>query len=318
MNRILQTFFVIILTCLQSFAQTDCDCWENEFIGQEVDYMTSIGEMEKAFIAKGYLKDKKPSSYIQLLDSIIAKNEYYLFGVEFNPALVTHFEKCFLENSCDNKTFDKIRAMNNRLANYRDISPEQTFTDFKKTFSNEDFKRTEVKHYFLTFYYASFLQVHSGLPRLVETKHAVETYKPLVKRNILKIYVAPNDSIFVNDNYVLFQELRQIVVKHITDTTNSENSPEIDTIDIEGLGKRKISKQVISFLNHRSISYDLYVKVQNELTSAYKEVRNEIGLKEFGVSYEKMLGQRDKYETEIKIVRQLLPQRISEAEPINE
>jgi hypothetical protein len=317
MKRTLLTY-LIILVAFQSYSQTNCDCWGNAFIEENIDYESAVLKMENAFIQKGYLKDHTPKSYLKLADSIIARNEYYLFKVELNPILVEQFENCFLINSCNQDTYKKIRNLNNQLVSYRDISPEQTFRDFKKTFKKKDFKETEVKHYFLTFYLASFLQMHSGLPRLVETRDAVETYKPLVKRNILKIYVAPNDSIFVNDNYVEFQDLRDLVIGHISDSTNSENSPEIELIEIDGFGKRNVSKQVISFLNHRSTSYDLYIKVQNELITAYREVRNEIGLKEFGVSYEQMLENRDKYKHEIKIIRKLLPQRISEADPINE
>lgn len=317
-NLILLTLFVLILIGFQSCAQNDCDCWKNEFMGQEVNYETSVEEMEKSFIAKGYLKDEEPASYIQLMDSIIFKNEYFLFDVEYNPILTSEFEKCFLANTCNKATYEKIGTMSDILLHYNNVSPRQTFSDFKRIFDIADFKEIEVKHYFLTFYNASFLQVHSGLPMRNESNGEVETYKPLAKRNILKIYVAANDSIFVNEHYVAFQNLRQRVINHVSDTTNSENSPEIITIDIEGLGKRKVSKQVISFLIHRSASYDLYKKVQNELTTAYIDVRNEIGLMEFGMSYEKMLEQSDEYEKEIKIVRQLLPQRISESEPIDE
>ena len=318
MNRIIQVYFVIIITCFQAYAQTDCDCWESEFNGQKIDYSTSVGEMEKEFIDKGYLKDEKPSSYIQLMNSIISKNDYYPFGVEFNPVLVSKFENCFLVNFCDLETFEKIRRMNNLLGNYRHISPEETFSDFRKMFNKADFKKTEVKHYFLTFYYAWVMQTYSGLPRLVETKDAIETYIPLVKRNILKVYAATNDSVYVNETYVKFENLRQVVIKHISDSTDSQSSPEIELVEIEGLGKRKVSKKFIFLLSQLATSYSLYKKVQVELTAAYKEVRNEIGLKEFGVSYEQMLENRDSYANEIKIVRKLLPQRISEAEPINE
>lgn len=318
MKRTFLTYFSILIGFFQSYSQTNCDCWEKVFNEEELDYTSVVSKMEKAFIEKGYLRNESPASYIELADSIIAKNEYYLLGVEFNPILLEKFEHCFLINSCKEGVYKKIRKINNRFASYKDISPEITFRYFKKIFQKEDFKNPEVKHYFLTFYLTSFTKDYSVLPRLVETKNTIETYKPLVKRNILKIYVAPNDSIFVNDRYVKFQNLRKSVIEHISDTTNSDNSPEIELVEIEGLGSRKVSNQAISFLNHRSTAYNLYIEVQNELVAAYREVRDEIAQKEFGVSYYKMLENRDQYEKEIKIIRQLLPQRISEAVPINE
>lgn len=318
MKRTFLTYFSILIGFFQSYSQTNCGCWENVFNEYELDYISEVSIMEKAFIQKGYLVDESPSSYLELADSIIAKNEYYLSGVDLNPILIEKFENCFLIHPCNQMVYKKIREMNNKLTSYKDISPEITFRYFKKIFKKEDFKNPEVKHYFLTFYLTSFTQDYSVLPRLVETENTIETYKPLVKRNILKVYAAPNDSIFVNDKYVKFQNLRRCVIKHISDTTNSDNSPEIMLIEIDGFGVRKVSNQVISFLNHHSTSYNLYIEVQNELIAAHNEVRDKIALKEFGLSYYKMLENRDKYEKEIKIIRQLIPQRISEAVPINE
>ena len=51
------------------------------------------------------------------------------------------------------------------------------------------------------------------------------------------------------------------------------------------------------------------------MLGAFDQVRNEIALKEFGISYDEMLANRDDFESQIKIVRLLLPSRISEAEP---
>ena len=239
MERTILLFFIILNGLGQSFAQTNCDCWEKVFIGQGIDYSAAVKEMEKAFIERGYLKDNKPSSYVLLLDSIIAKNEYYLFGLEFNPILVKKFDSCFMSNVCNDVTYQKIREMNKQLASYHDISPEQTFRDFKTIFRRSGFKKTKVKHYFLTFYNAYFLQLHSGLLGIrgtIENNNEIETHDPIANRSILTVYIAPNDSIYVNDKYVEFQDLRELIIRHKSDTTNFQNSPEIEYIEIEGLG----------------------------------------------------------------------------------
>ncbi len=86
----------------------------------------------------------------------------------------------------------------------------------------------------------------------------------------------------------------------------------------EVLGDYTISKQVISLQNDRGTSYELYIRVQDELALAYQELRNEMAMDKFGVNFNKLeeLAEKDadaekKYEA-IKVV---YPQRISEAEP---
>ena len=51
--------------------------------------------------------------------------------------------------------------------------------------------------------------------------------------------------------------------------------------------------------------------VQNELTGAYNDLRNEAALNQFGKRYID-LNKKDK-----KTIRKMYPQKISEAEPVN-
>ena len=61
--------------------------------------------------------------------------------------------------------------------------------------------------------------------------------------------------------------------------------------------------------NDRGSSYQAYISVQNELVAAYNELRDELAEQKFGVKYAELSDEQQ------KAVREIYPQRISEAEP---
>ena len=65
--------------------------------------------------------------------------------------------------------------------------------------------------------------------------------------------------------------------------------------------------------NDRGTSYSAYIQVQNELSAAYDEIRDEAAKAKWGVSYEEMEDEDPRR----KLIRQVYPQKISEAEPKN-
>ena len=78
---------------------------------------------------------------------------------------------------------------------------------------------------------------------------------------------------------------------------------------------------LISMQNDNNTTYNTYLQVQNELQSAVNELRDELALAKFGMSYRELediysRNKQDKKTLEkITAVRAVYPQRISEAEP---
>ena len=68
-------------------------------------------------------------------------------------------------------------------------------------------------------------------------------------------------------------------------------------------------KHVISLQNDRGSSYQAYISVQNELVAAYNELRDELAEQKFGTTYAELNDDQQ------KAIREIYPQRISEAEP---
>jgi len=74
---------------------------------------------------------------------------------------------------------------------------------------------------------------------------------------------------------------------------------------------------LISLQNDRGTSYETYIAVQNELSAAVNELRNELSQEKFGVAYSELKPNVSEDQLKIKAVRSVYPQRISEAEPKN-
>lgn len=137
------------------------------------------------------------------------------------------------------------------------------------------------------------------------------------ERNILKIWINKSDRILVNETELQITELRKMVKAFLEnpDFRNSESpaaKPEKKPKKIPELGEVVyVSKGIVSIKNDRGTSYKIYVKVQNEITAAINELRNEFAEKHFGLAYKSIydINKQD-------AVRKLFPMAISEAEPV--
>ena len=66
---------------------------------------------------------------------------------------------------------------------------------------------------------------------------------------------------------------------------------------------------MISLQNDRGTSYSKYIEVQNELVKAVNTVRDQFSMAEWGIKYSALDEEKQ------DIVREAVPQYISEAEP---
>ena len=72
-----------------------------------------------------------------------------------------------------------------------------------------------------------------------------------------------------------------------------------------------ISQGVISLQNTRDTDYEVYIRVQNELTRAFNEVRDEVSMMKFGKKF------ADLEKEQSSVITKAIPLKISEAEPRN-
>ncbi len=138
------------------------------------------------------------------------------------------------------------------------------------------------------------------------------------KRNIFEVLVNANDQLLAGGEYIAVTELREKAKEFIKGDPNNPDMPEYKNEDVPIFGNVPVSKQIISLQNDNGTSYQMYIKVQNELIAAYNEIRNERALKEFGKSYKELIdlsSSSDETNNQLEAIKALYPQRISEAEP---
>ena len=146
----------------------------------------------------------------------------------------------------------------------------------------------------------------------------IEPPPPIKERNIFEVLVNANDQLLVEGEYIQVTELRAKAKEFIKSDPSNPNMPEFKETDIPRLGLVAVSKQIISLQNDNGTSYEMYIKVQNELVAAYNELRNDFAQQKFQKSYAELVqesGASDANKEKMKAVKKFYPQRISEAEP---
>ncbi|MFI3299674.1 MAG: biopolymer transporter ExbD [Rikenellaceae bacterium] len=131
------------------------------------------------------------------------------------------------------------------------------------------------------------------------------------ERNVLAIKVSGNNMILVGGERVDLQRAKEIVKEFSLNVLDSETLPEKEEVDIPLIGKYMVSKGVISLQNDRSTSYEVYLDVQNELTKAMNEMRQDFSQRQFQTDYEELTKEQR------KAVNTAIPTKISEAEPVD-
>ena len=144
---------------------------------------------------------------------------------------------------------------------------------------------------------------------------------PIKDRNVFVVLANANDQLLVEGELLSIDQLREAAKDFIANPARKENLPEFKEVDVPLLGRMQVSKQVISLQNDNGTSYDLYIQVQNELAAAYTELRDDLAMQKFGMPYKKIKEMAKseegagKYAEMIDAIRDVYPQRISEAEP---
>lgn len=154
------------------------------------------------------------------------------------------------------------------------------------------------------------MDVDSGLSRQLPPLPDNTPPPKYNKRNLFVVLVNKNDQLLVRGKPGDINTLKEDAKRFFSNPTNDPNLPEKKLEYVEGLGEVEISKGIVSLQNDRGTSYEMYIKVQNELTAAVNELRDEYSLQKFGVKYKDL-----KDEELRKAIQTAIPVAISEAEP---
>lgn len=138
------------------------------------------------------------------------------------------------------------------------------------------------------------------------------TPPPIKERNVFNVLVNKSDRLFVDGRIGDIRTLKMDTKEFLSNPNNREDLPEKRAEEIKYLGSYQVSKGIISLKNDRGTSYDMYIQVQNELTAAVNELRDELSKQKFGVKFSELTS--DDY---IQAIQKAIPMSISEAEPEN-
>ena len=156
------------------------------------------------------------------------------------------------------------------------------------------------------------MDVDTGIIRRLPPPVDPEVDPPKVKeRNIFNVLVNKNDRLLVDGKPGDINLLKNQAKQFLKNPLNLQNLPQkrIENIPLLG-GDFEISRGIISLKNDRGTSYDMYIQVQNELTRAINELRDELSVMAFGIHFSDL---KDK--GYIDAIQKAVPVSISEAEP---
>lgn len=177
------------------------------------------------------------------------------------------------------------------------------------------------------------MDVDSGISRKLSEKPPENYEPPVIKmKNILEININRNDKLLIEDEIMEIQDVKQFTIDFL------DNGGGVGKSDENGPGKAcdycngkkdpassdHPNKAIISVQSDRGTSYGMYITVQNELLSAYTELRNRYAKKHItgkyaGMSYDELLlldtKDNDELKDVLKQIKDAYPQIISDAEP---
>ncbi|MBI2968222.1 MAG: biopolymer transporter ExbD [Bacteroidetes bacterium] len=140
----------------------------------------------------------------------------------------------------------------------------------------------------------------------------VEKPPPIKERNVFQVLINANNQLMVEGELLDIRNLKNKTKEFIANPADNEDLPEKKPPqNIDLIGIYKVSKGVISLQNDRGTAYGMYLQVQNELTTAYRELRDDFSMQKFGKKYSEL----DKNHS--KAIQEAIPMVISEAEPKN-
>jgi len=141
------------------------------------------------------------------------------------------------------------------------------------------------------------------------------------RRNIIVMRVNSNGEMFLGSTYVkgslhnddLYAKELTRLKELISNPEDKAECPEMEMRDIQmpdgSTRQFRVSKGMITFQNDRATSYEDYTKAMKLITTAYKELREEVSAEVFGKPF---AGLSD---VEMQVIYQAVPMNVCEAEP---
>jgi biopolymer transport protein ExbD len=154
------------------------------------------------------------------------------------------------------------------------------------------------------------MDVDTGITRKLPPPVEDNSKVDFNQRNIFEILVNSANMLLVEGKEGNLATLKDDTKHFFMNPANDPELPEKKLERIDLIGDVYVSKGVVSLKNDRGTSYEMYIKIQNELTRAFQEMRDELSVEKFGVKYDKLVDPAKQ-----EAIQAVIPMAISEAEP---
>ncbi len=172
------------------------------------------------------------------------------------------------------------------------------------------------------FLVATTMNTDTGLVRMLPPMPPEDQKQEDIKvkeRNLFLVLISGSGNIMAGNpgkqEIIDLRQLKEKAKEFILNPMDSEDLPEKTDKEIElADGSKWVypeSQGVISLQTTRDTNYQSYIMVQNELTRAFNEVRDDVAMRKFGAKFSELP------EEQRNAVSKAVPQKISEAEPRN-
>ncbi|MBW7936587.1 MAG: biopolymer transporter ExbD [Flavobacteriales bacterium] len=163
------------------------------------------------------------------------------------------------------------------------------------------------------------MEQDTGIQRRLPEKQPENIKPPEVKRrNVFVLLLNRADELLVNGEPGDINLLRERVKEFILNPRNDDDLSEKQPTAIEGLGSYDISKGVVALQTDRLTSFNKYMEVQDVLTRAFNELRNDLASARFGKTFDELqilAKANPDYDKKSEAIKKAIPISISEASP---
>ena len=172
------------------------------------------------------------------------------------------------------------------------------------------------------FLVATTMNTDTGLMRMLPPMPPENQQQEEIKvkeRNLFLVLISGSGHIMAGvpgkQEQIVLGQLKDMAKEFITNPMDDENLPEKVDREIDMADGSKwtypVSEGVVSLQTTRDTGYQAYIMVQNELTRAFNEVRDDVAQRKFGAKFSEL------NEDQRNAVSKAVPLKISEAEPRN-
>ncbi|HNW67306.1 MAG TPA: biopolymer transporter ExbD [Bacteroidales bacterium] len=176
----------------------------------------------------------------------------------------------------------------------------------------------DISFLLLTFFLmVSSINSEQGIMRMLPQKSNNEDQPKEVdikERNILKILVRSNGDILINGttiirNNEILSKLKDEAKLFFSNPQNLPNLPEKKEKQCGLLGTYNVSQGVVELTSDNGATFESYIMVQNELSKAINELRDELSFITYGKNFDKL---DESLADERKSIMQAIPLNIKE------